>query len=460
MSRELLVIGGGSAGLSAARTAVAAGARPTLVTEGPPGGDCTFTGCVPSKALIEAAARGEDFTAAMRRVRGAVDTVAATENEAALTGEGIEVVRGRAMFLSPYEVEVGTRVLTPDRVVIATGSAPLLPPVPGLRGLDPLTSDTVFSLRRRPRSLAVLGGGAIGCELAQAFARLGTAVTVVEAAGRLLPNEDPEASGVLAARFAAEGIGVRTGAEVSGASRTDGTAVLELADGGRVEAERVLVAVGRRPTTGSLRLAAAQVDLDRRGAVVTSACLATTSPSRVYAAGDVTGRVALTHAAHLMGRVAARNALRRGPPARLDDSVIPRVTFTDPEVAHVGVTEREAARTHPRARVAYLPLNEVDRAVVTGRTDGFVKIIAGPRRLLGDTGGGRVLGATIVSERAGEMVHELALAMRTGMFTGRLAQTVHAYPTYAVGVQQAAAQFVGGYGGRVARPVDQDGSRL
>ncbi|WP_435111959.1 dihydrolipoyl dehydrogenase family protein [Nocardiopsis synnemataformans] len=457
MNRELLVIGGGSAGLSAARTAVAAGARPTLVTEGPPGGDCTFTGCVPSKALIEAAARGEDFTAALRRVRGAVDAVAATEDEATLATEGIDVLRGRAMFLSPYEVDVGTCVLATDRVVIATGSAPLLPPVPGLHELEPLTSDNVFTLRQQPRSLAVLGGGAVGCELAQAFTRLGTAVTVVEAAGRLLPNEDPEASDVLADRFAAEGIKVRTGAEVARASRVGGTALLELADGGRVETERILVAAGRRPNTAGLRLAAAHVDVDRRGAVVTTSCLATTSPARVYAAGDVTGRIALTHAAHLMGRVAARNALSRGLPARLDDSVVPRVAFTDPEVAHVGATEQEAARTHPGARVAYLPMAEVDRAVVAGRTDGFVKIISGPRRLLGNTGGGRVLGATVVSERAGELVHELALAMRTGMFTGRLAQTVHAYPTYAVAVQQAAAQFVGGHGGRVARPVRAEG---
>ncbi|MCY9785247.1 FAD-dependent oxidoreductase [Nocardiopsis sp. EMB25] len=453
-ARELVVIGGGAAGLSAARTARALGAHPVLVTEGPPGGDCTFTGCVPSKTLLAAAAGGEDFATAMRRVRAAVGRVAATEDEAALRAEGIEVMRGRAMFLSPDEVEVHGRVLSADRVVVATGSAPLVPDIPGLPDVAPLTSDTVFALRERPRSLVVLGGGAIGCELAQAFARLGSAVTVVEAAGRLLPSEDPEASAVIAARFADEGVVVRTAVKAVRATSDAGGVRLELTDGEHVRAERVLVAVGRRPNTAWLRTGAAGIDLDHTGAVVTTDRLATTSPSRVYAAGDVTGRYALTHAAHLMGRVAARNALARWDRVRLDDAVVPRVVFTDPEVAQVGVTEREAARTHPDARVAYLPMAEVDRAITDGRGDGFVRIITRPRRLLGHTGGGRVIGATVVGARAGELVHELALAMRTGMFAGRLAQTVHAYPTHAVAVQQAAAQFVGGHGGRVARPVE------
>ncbi|WP_306371425.1 NAD(P)/FAD-dependent oxidoreductase [Nocardiopsis sp. CC223A] len=452
MSHGLVVIGGGAAGLAAARTAVARGVRPLMVTEGPPGGECTFTGCVPSKTLIEAAARGEDFAAAMGRVRATVASIAATEDESALAGEGIEVLRGRAAFLAPDRIDVGGRILSAPRVVVATGGGPRVPGIPGLAETAPLTTDDVFALTGPPESLVVLGAGPVGCELAQAFARLGVTVTVVEERGRLLPGEAPEASRVIAERFVKEGIAVRTGASVTRVSREAGRCRLEVDGGAPVAAERILVAAGRTPGTHHMGLSEAGVRTDDRGFVRTDDRLATTSPSAVYAAGDVTGRIALTHAAHLMGRTAAANALRRGRGTRLDDSVIPRVAFTDPEVAQVGPTEHEAAARHPGARVAYLPMSEVDRAVTAGRTEGFVEIIAGPRPLLGHAGGGRVLGATIVGERAGELIHEIALAMRTGMFAGRLAQTVHAYPTHAIAVQQAAAQFVMEYAGRRARP--------
>jgi pyruvate/2-oxoglutarate dehydrogenase complex dihydrolipoamide dehydrogenase (E3) component len=228
---------------------------------------------------------------------------------------------------------------------------------------------------------------------------------------------------------------------------------LALASGQEVAADRLLVAAGRRPVTDHLDLENAGVRLDEHGYVVTNRHLATTAPG-IYAAGDVTGRMPFTHAAHAMGRLAARNALRRrwSPPGSFATSAIPWVVFTDPEVAQVGVTEAQAAAARAGARVAYLPMSEADRAVTAGRTEGFVKIIAGRRRVLGDAGGGRVLGATIVAPRAGEMIHEPALAMRAGMFTGRLAQTVHAYPTWSLAVQQAAAQFFGAFGGRTARP--------
>ncbi|GAA3724487.1 pyruvate/2-oxoglutarate dehydrogenase complex dihydrolipoamide dehydrogenase (E3) component [Spinactinospora alkalitolerans] len=458
MSHDLLVIGGGAAGLAAVRTAVARGARPLLVTDGPPGGDCTFTGCVPSKTLIEAAERGEGFDSAVRRMRDAVARIAAGEDEAALAAEGVDVLRGRAVFRSPGEVEVEGRVVSAERVVIATGSEPLIPPVPGLDGLDHLTNETVFDLAEPPRSLVVLGGGPIGCELAQAFARFGADVTVVEAGERLLSHEDPEASRVVADRFTAEGVAVRTGAAVARARPVPGGSRLEFDTGASVVADRVLVAVGRSPVTAGLGLDAAGVATDEHGAIRTDPRMATTSRRGSYAAGDVTGRPAFTHAADAMGRIAAANALRRGRGrARFDDAEVPRVTFTSPEVAQVGLTEAEAARTHSDARVAYLPMSEVDRAVTAGRTDGFVKIIAVRRTWTGNLGGGRVLGATIVGERAGELVHEIALALRIGMFTGRLAQTMHAYPTHAIAVQQAAAQFFGGYGGRRARTVRAPG---
>jgi pyruvate/2-oxoglutarate dehydrogenase complex dihydrolipoamide dehydrogenase (E3) component len=425
---DLIVIGGGAAGLAAARTGAGLGARTLLVAEGPIGGDCTFTGCVPSKTLIEHAARGASFAEAMTAVRDAVQTIAATETADVLRGEGIEVLPGRAVFL--------------------VGARPAVPSVPGLGGLPYLTSETVFGLEERPRSLAVLGGGTTGCELAQAFHRLGVRVDVVEAADRVLPGADPDASEVVADVLAREGLTVRTGAGVVAAEAASGGVRLRLAGGAVVDADRLLVAVGRAPATAGLGLDAAGVRTGGTGHVITDRRLATTARG-VYAAGDVTGRLQLTHAAYAMGRVAARNALGGRRRAAYADDGVPWVVFTDPEVAQVGLTETEAG---PDARVVYLPMTELDRAVTAGRTDGFVKLVAGPRRLLGHRGGGRLLGATIVAARAGEMIHEPALALRTGMFTGRLAQTVHAYPTWSIAVQQAAAQFFGGHGGRTARP--------
>jgi pyruvate/2-oxoglutarate dehydrogenase complex dihydrolipoamide dehydrogenase (E3) component len=455
-SWDLIVIGGGAAGLGAARAGAAAGARVLLVSEGEIGGECTFTGCVPSKTLIEAAARGIVFPAAMAAVRDAVAAIAATETPDVLAREGIEVLRGRAVFTSPQEVSVGGRVLRARAFVVATGSQPSAPPVPGLAGTGYLTNETIFGLGELlgelPGRLTVLGGGPVGCELAQAFARLGSHVTVIEAAPRLLPAADPDASRVVAEVFGAEGISVRTGVAAASVKHGEKTVALALAYGEEVTADRLLVAIGRRPVTGDLGVEAAGVRLDQQSCIVTDRHLATTARG-IYAAGDVTGRMPFTHAAFAMGRLAARNALRRpwSPPGSFATAAIPRVVFTDPEVAQVGLTETQAAASHAGARVAWLPMGEVDRAVTAGRTEGFVKIIAGRRRVLGTAGGGRVLGATIVAARAGEMIHEPALAIRTAMFTGRLAQASHAYPTWSLAIQQATAQFFGEFGGRTAR---------
>jgi len=452
---DLVVIGGGAAGLGAARAGATAGARTLLVSEGEIGGECTFTGCVPSKTLIESAARGVAFPAAVAAVRAAVAAIAATETAGILAREGIEVVRGRAVFTSRHEASAAGRLLRPRGFVIATGSRPAVPAVPGLAEAGYLTNETVFGLGELPARLAVLGGGAVGCELAQAFARLGSQVTIVEAASRLLPAADPAASAVIEEVFRAGGISVRTAAAAAGVKRGDHGVTLCLASGEELEADRLLVAAGRRPAAGPTGLENAGVRVDERGYVVTDRHLATTAAG-VYAAGDVTGRMPFTHAAFTMGRLAARNALRSrwSPPGSFDTRAIPWVVFTDPEVAQVGLAEPQAAAQHAGARVAYLPMAEADRAVTAGRTEGFVKIIAGRRRILGHTGGGRVLGATIVAARAGEMIHEPALAMRTAMFAGRLAQTVHAYPTWSLAVQQAAAQFIGQFGSRTARPAE------
>jgi pyruvate/2-oxoglutarate dehydrogenase complex dihydrolipoamide dehydrogenase (E3) component len=452
---DLVVVGGGAAGLGAARAGAAAGVRTLLVSAGEIGGECTFTGCVPSKTLIEAAARGATFPAAMAAVRDAVAAIAATETAGALAREGIDVVRGQAVFTGAREIRVAGRLLRAGRVVIASGSRPAIPPVPGLAETAYLTNETVFGLDRLPGRLAVLGGGAAGCELAQAFGRLGSQVTLIEAAPRLLAAADPAASGIIERVFRAEGISVHTGLAATAVKYNGRGVELSLTSGEEIAADQVLVAAGRVPAAGQLGLANAGVRVDEHGCIVTDRHLATTAPG-IYAAGDVTGRMPFTHAAHAMGRLAARNALRRGwsRPGSFTTAAVPWVVFTDPEVAQVGLTEPQAAASRPGARVACLPMGETDRAVTAGRPDGFVKLIAGRRRLLGEAGGGRVLGATIVAARAGEMIHEPALAMRTGMFTGRLAQTVHAYPTWSLAIQQAAAQFFGPFGGRAARRAD------
>lgn len=443
-----MVIGGGAAGLAAAGSAARAGSNVVLISDGEPGGDCTFTGCVPSKTLIEAAGEGVAFSRAMTRVRETVLRVAQTEDEQVLRRQGIEVVRGRARFVGARTVEVNGHRRRARRIVLATGARPAVPPVAGLDTVPYLTTETAFEMVDAPRSLAVLGGGPVGCELAQAFARLGVGVTLIEAGERLLSTMEPAASAVLSQALLADGVRVRTGSRARTARTARGKVLLELDGGETVRADRLLVATGREPDTVGLRLDTAGVRTGRHGHVLVDRHM-DTGVEGISAAGDITGLFPHTHGAYAMGRVAVTAGLRRTRRPAFDAHVIPRVVFTSPEVAAVGLGEHELDGAS--ARVAYLPMTEVDRAVTAGEERGFVKLLAGPRRLLGRAGGGRVLGATIVAERAGEMIHEPALALRTGMFTGRLAQTVHAYPTWSLALQQAAAQFFGGYGGRTAR---------
>lgn len=453
MDYDLVVIGGGAGGLGAARAGRRAGRRTALVQDGPVGGDCTFTGCVPSKTLIAAARTGASFGEAMTRVREVVDRVAAAEDADVLRRDGIDVVEGRARFTSPHEVEVGGRVLGADRWVIATGAVPALPPVEGLAQAAPLTSETVWDLTEAPASMAVIGAGSIGCELAQALARLGVDITLIESETGVLPDEEPAASGWAEAALRQAGVDVHTGVEVEAVGRDGAGGVRAgLSNGAQIEAASVLVATGRRPVTDGLEPEAAGVALDDGGFVAVDDHLRTSAP-HVFAVGDVTGRSQLTHAADEMGRLAVANAfssfrLRRFRPQR-----VPVVTFLDPEVARVGLTEAEAVAADPGAQVAELPMAAVDRAMTEGRTDGFIKVICGRRALLGRLAGGRILGATVVGPRAGELIHELVLAQRTAIFPALLALSSHAYPTWSVAVQQVMAQFFMEIDGRRARTV-------
>jgi pyruvate/2-oxoglutarate dehydrogenase complex dihydrolipoamide dehydrogenase (E3) component len=442
---DLVVVGAGAAGLGAARAAVGRGARTLLVSDSEPGGDCTFTGCVPSKTLIESARSGASFAETARRVRDVVAGIAATENADSLRAEGIDVILDQARFRSRDRLDVGGRTVTARRVVIATGSTPALPNVPGLDRVPFLTNETVFDLTELPSSLVVVGGGTIGCELAPAFRRLGSQIVLIEQADRLLANQDPDASAIITDVFRRDGIDVRLSTRVTAVAPGPR---LELDDGTTVAATHLLVAVGRKPSPTDVALDAAEVEVDDRGYIRTDKHLATTARG-IYAAGDITGRMQLTHAAHAMGRLAAGNALGRWQ-GTFREGGIPQVTFTDPEIAHVGIL---AADAPSGARVAELPMSALDRALTAGADDGFIKLVAGPRRLLGNLGGGRLLGATVVAERAGELIHEPTLAMATGMFTGRLAATSHAYPTWSSAVQLAAAQFFMTIDGRTARTV-------
>ncbi|MEJ7800013.1 MAG: FAD-dependent oxidoreductase [Ilumatobacter sp.] len=454
-SYDLVIIGGGAGGLVAAREARRRGAGALIVQDGPIGGDCTFTGCVPSKALLAAAASGADFDAAMTRVHAAVSRIASTEDATALAAEGIDVVDGFARE-SPTSVDVDGRRIRSKRFVVATGARPAVPPISGLRELPPLTNENLFDLSSRPDSMIVLGGGPIGCEMAQAFARLATSVTLVEAAERILPREEPDASTVITEALVADGVDVRVGSAVSRVERlANGQACVHLDNGTSIAAAELLAAIGRVPSGRGLGLEEIGVEVDTRGAVVVDDTMAT-SVKGIWAVGDVTGGLQFTHAAGRMGWVAVSNALSklaRIRSFRFDSTVVPWATFTSPEVGRVGLTEAEAAERFPTARVAHLPLEHVDRAVAVGAERGFVTLIAAPRRGIGHLGGGRLVGATIVSPTGGDLIHEAALAMQTNMFVGRLAQTTHAYPTWAMAVQQAALQFFGPSAGLEARDV-------
>ena len=448
-SFDLVAVGGGAGGLAAVRAGAVAKKRVALISDGPIGGDCTWTGCVPSKTLISAAADGLDFSAAMRRVHATVGHIAAPEDADALEREGIVVIEGRAVFVDPHTLDVDGRRISAGHIVVATGAQAAVPPIPGLVEAGYLTNEGLWNVAHAPRRLGVLGGGPIGCELSQALARFGVEVTVFEMAAHLLPREEPEASEVIRAALEADGVAVRTGQRVERVGRGGADQPITIHAGREpVVVDEILVAAGRKPTTSGFGLDDIGVELSADGHVKVDRKLRTSVPS-VSAVGDVNGLQPYTHAADEQGRVAAWRALGRRMVWSFDAGRVPWVTFTAPEVARVGVAEAEAPRG---ARVAYLPMAENDRAITAGRTEGFIKLIAAPRRLLRNAGGGQIVGATIVGERAGEMIHEPALMMLTKGFTGRLAQLGHAYPSWSVGVQKCAGQFFQEIEGRRARP--------
>ncbi|MDP9443994.1 MAG: FAD-dependent oxidoreductase [Actinomycetota bacterium] len=475
---DLLVIGAGATGLSAARAARKAGRRVALVEAARPGGDCTFAGCVPSKTLLDVAHRvagardaqqwglaplGEvDFGKVMAHVHRTIEQIAQDESPQQLHSEGIDLVQGWARFTGDARVDVDGRTVTAERFVLATGASASIPPINGLREARPLTNTTVFELTERPEHLLVMGGGAIGVELAQAFRQLGAKVTLVEAAPRILSKEEPEVSRVMTTVLERAGVDVRTGSAVQ---EVTAGPTLHLDGGDRVTGSHLLVAVGRKPATDGMDLEQAGVERGEHGEIVTDAYLRTAN-ERIYAAGDCTSALQFTHVGDEQGRLAAGNAFTAGRsrpgfaggPAEWDDSVVPWVTFTDPEVGRVGMTEQQAYQAYgDRARVAVVTLDELDRPRTAAHTDGYLKLIAGPRTLARAQLLDRVVGLTAVSPAGGELAAQAAVGMRTGMLAGRLAQTIAPYPTYALGLRIAAARLFGEFAGstwRPARPQD------
>lgn len=447
--RNLIVIGAGSAGLVTAYIAAAVKAKVTLIEKHRMGGDCLNTGCVPSKALIRSAkflaqvkragdlgavnARTDfDFNAAMERVQKVIKRIEPHDSIERYTELGVECMQGEARVTSPYSVEINGRTLTARNIVLATGARPYIPPIEGLELCEYYTSDTIWALRELPRRFVILGGGPIGCELAQCFARFGSQVTQIEAGPRLLAREDADVAEAVTAKFHSEGIDVRNGHRALRV-RTEGNRrwlMCETAGGPwEVEFDALLVAVGRIANVTGFGLEQLGVRVDRT--VDVNEFLQTNVPS-IYACGDVAGPFQFTHTAAHQAWYAAVNSLFGGIKRfRADYSVIPWATFTDPEVARVGINEQDAQAQGIPYEVTRFDFAELDRAIADDATQGFIKVLTVP-------GKDRILGATLVGEHAGDLIAEFVLAMRYKLGLKKILGTIHIYPTLAEGNKYAA----------------------
>jgi pyruvate/2-oxoglutarate dehydrogenase complex dihydrolipoamide dehydrogenase (E3) component len=449
ITADLCVIGAGSGGLAVAAGAVQMGADVVLVEKGRMGGDCLNYGCVPSKSLIAAGKAAQtirtagrfgvnghepaiDFAAVHDHVKGVIAAIAPHDSEERFTGLGVKVLRAPARFVGPSAVEVEGARVEARRFVVATGSAPAVPPVPGLAEAPHLTNETIFDLTERPEHLIVLGGGPIGCELAQAHRRLGARVTVLELFS-ILPKDDPAAVEVVRRHLVEEGIDLREHVEVERIEREgNGIAVTikEADTQQRLVGSHLLVAAGRRANVADLGLEAAGVEYSPTGIKVDDR-LRTTN-KRIYAIGDVAGGLQFTHMAAYHAGIVIRNALFRLP-AKVDARAVPWVTYTEPELAHVGLTELAAKDRGLEVEALMWPFDENDRAQAERATDGFVKVLLGQ--------GGRIVGATIVGDRAGELIQPWVLALAQGLKIGAMAQFIAPYPTLGEASKRAAGSY-------------------
>jgi pyruvate/2-oxoglutarate dehydrogenase complex dihydrolipoamide dehydrogenase (E3) component len=438
---DLVVVGAGTAGLVSAFVADAMGARVLLVEREKMGGECLWSGCVPSKTLVRSARafaeaqRAEEFgvhvekqrviwNAVRLRIQDVRDDIRKLEREQ-MAASKVEFATGEARFIDAQRLDIssqaGTRRVWARRVILATGSSAELPDVPGLSEIEPLTHRDIFDIRALPRSLAIIGGGPSGCEFAHAFALLGTKVTLIQKDERLMPREDEDVSREARRILEKSGVQVLAGARVLEA-RSDGDAkYLQVQHGGEtseVRAGQVLVAAGKKPRLRNLGLEEAGVEFDERGVKVDK-YLRTSVPT-VFACGDVVGQLLFTHVAEHQGKIAAQNALLPVK-AAIEERVVPWVTFLSPEIARVGLTEKEARAKHRGALVFREEFKRLDRAIIEGETQGFCKVVTSKA--------GRVLGAHIVGANAGELIMPFSLAMREGALIGEFAEAIFPYPT-------------------------------
>ena len=458
--RDMVVIGAGSGGLVSAYIGAAVKAKVSLIEKGAMGGDCLNTGCVPSKALIRTAklvhdirhaadygvaeaSHRLDFAATMERIQGIIRKIEPHDSPERYRGLGIDVIEGSARIASPWAVEVNGRTLTTRNIVVATGASPFVPPIPGLADVSYRTSENLWEMRVQPKRLVVLGGGPIGSELTQAFARLGSEVWQVERSDRIMGREDPDVSAHVQRRFEAEGVHVMTGTNavaVDGPDAADadgaiGVLVAER-DGEtiRLPFDEIVVAVGRKPNVTGFGLEELGVEIDERGTIATNEYLQTSIPN-VFAVGDVAGPYQFTHTASHQAWFAAVNSLfgtfKR---FKVDYRVIPWATFTDPEVARVGLSETDAKAAGTPYEVTTYAIDDSDRAIADSADDGFVKVLTVPGK---DT----ILGATIVGVHAGDLMAEYVLAMKRKVGLKKVLGTIHIYPTLAESNKAVAGEW-------------------
>jgi len=466
---DLTIIGGGSGGLTAARLATSLGAHVLLIEKERLGGDCLNYGCVPSKSVIHVARVAQqardaarlgllptslsvDMAKVSQHIQEVIRRVAANEQ---VYIKGVTVRFGTVSFASAHELVLNEERITSRNILIATGSRPLVPGIEGLEEVGYLTNESVFDLQHLPASLIVVGGGPIGVELGQAFARLGTHVTLLEGVERILPREDPEVSAALTGVLQSEQITIVTNAMFVKASRNGQKKVVTAKQGDRFltfEADEILVALGRQPNVEGLNLDAAGLASDHKGIKV-NAYLQTTA-SNILAIGDVLGGYLFTHVAAYLAGVAVRNALVPVGKKKVDYRVVPWCTFTDPEAARVGLTPEVARKQYSDIRIVRFPWAEIDRAQAESETTGFIKLVLAGKN-------DEIVGVHIVGSHAGELLGELSLAMQHHLTPADILDTIHTYPTMNTGIQQAAFEaFVSGHAARRNRKIVQTVLRL
>ncbi len=453
---DVIVIGGGAGGLSAAGIATNLGAKTTMIERDALGGDCTWTGCVPSKTLLKAATVVHqaqtasqygltdqpvevDFAGVMDHVRQVRQEVYEEADAPEIFEDlDIDVRQGDAHFIDAHTVAVErddgtTEQVTGRYVIVAAGASPLVPPIDGLQEVDVLTNETLFELETQPERLAIVGAGPIGTEMAQAFARLGTDVTVLDMADRILSNDDPELTATLRETLVDEGVEYVLEAQVEELAQSGDTITISATadEPVTVEADALLLATGRTANVDGLNLDAAGIDYTRQGITVDDRCR--TSQGHIYAVGDVTGRYQFTHMSNHMAKVAVTNALLKVP-SKIDKDHVPWVTYTEPELAHVGAHASDLDADGVSYETYHFPYDQLDRAITESETTGQIKVHA--KSLTG-----KILGASVLGERAGELITAFTIAMRNGVTLRNIGDTIHPYPAYGEGVRRVADQW-------------------